>query len=121
MSFPVTEVARRRTNQLRDLVRVLKLRAIHFNDRVSIAKQNLGSRFHDACFAGASRAKTEQVAVRGSSGQHGTPGRDRREPARPPLAPQFSHGEPDRKRVCRRCGCWDRVVAFRRVSWLVPL
>src|SRR5580765_7951655 len=67
MSFPVTEVAWRRTNQLRDLVRVLKLRAIHLNDRASIAKQNLGSRFHDACFAGTSRAKKEQVAY-GSSG-----------------------------------------------------
>src|SRR5215470_11259140 len=66
MGFPVAEVARRRTNQLRDLVRVLKLRAIHLNDRPGIAKQNLGGRFHDACFAGTSRAKKEQVAY-GSS------------------------------------------------------
>src|SRR6476620_4325676 len=68
MSFPVTEVAWRRTNQLRDLVRVLKLRAIDLNDRASIAKQNLGSRFHEVRFAGTSRAKKEQVAY-GSSGR----------------------------------------------------
>src|ERR1700674_10632 len=48
-------------------MRVLEFGAIHLNDRAGIAKQNLGGRFHDACFAGTRRAKKEQVAY-GSSG-----------------------------------------------------
>src|SRR5579863_9448735 len=62
MGFPVTEISRRRADQLGNFVRVLKFRAIHLDDRARIAKQNLRCGLHDAGFAGTSRAKEQQVA-----------------------------------------------------------
>ena len=49
--FAMAEVSRRRADQLRDLMRMLKLGAVDLYDRMRIAKQNFGSRFDDARFA----------------------------------------------------------------------
>ena len=57
MSFPVPQIARRRTNQFRNFMRVLEFRAVHFDNRACIAKQNLRSRFHDARLARTRRSQ----------------------------------------------------------------
>jgi hypothetical protein len=45
------QVPWRRANQLRDLMGVLKFRAIHFDYRSAIAEENLRSGFHNARLA----------------------------------------------------------------------
>src|SRR6516225_7374326 len=59
--FAVTEVARRRTDELGNLVGVLKFRAIYLNDRAGIPKQDLGRCLHDAGLSGARWPEKEQV------------------------------------------------------------
>src|SRR5215467_14457068 len=51
----------RRANQLGNLVRVLKLRAIHLDDRAGVSKQNLRSGFHDARFARSRWSQKKQI------------------------------------------------------------
>src|SRR5258708_11381506 len=64
MCLAVAQVAWRRTNQLGNLVRVLELRAIHFNDRASVPKKDFRCRFHDARLSRAGRTQEQQVAYR---------------------------------------------------------
>ena len=64
MSLPVSQIPRRRTNQLRNLMRMLEFRAIHLDHRARISKQNLRSRFHDARLARTRRSKEQQVPHR---------------------------------------------------------
>src|SRR5579872_5472061 len=61
MSLPVTQIPRRRANQLRNFVRMLEFCAINLDDGARISKQNLRSRFHDPRLARASGSEEEQV------------------------------------------------------------
>src|SRR6266849_5803326 len=58
----MAQVSRRRTYQLGDFVRVLKLRAIDFDDCFGIAEENFGRSLDHARFAGSSRTKKQQCA-----------------------------------------------------------
>src|SRR5260370_28423251 len=62
MSLAMTQIARRRANQLGNFVRVLEFGAIHFYYRARIAKENFRGRFDNARFARAGRAQKQQVA-----------------------------------------------------------
>jgi len=53
MCFAVPQIPRRRTNQFRDFVRVLELRAVHLMDRARITEKNFRPSFDDACLTGA--------------------------------------------------------------------
>src|SRR5882724_9558796 len=64
MCFAVPQIPRRRTNQFRDFVRVLELRAVHLNYGSWVAKQDMSPSFDDACLTGAGRPKKQQVAYR---------------------------------------------------------
>src|SRR5260370_32248564 len=61
MRFAVAQVARRRANQFRDFVGVLKLRTIHLDNRAWVAEQYFGRGFHNAGFAGTGRTKKQQI------------------------------------------------------------
>src|SRR5918912_2729048 len=60
----MAEVARRRADQLGDLVRVLKLRAVYLDDGVARAEENLGSRFNDVRLARSGRPQKQHRAER---------------------------------------------------------
>src|SRR5215472_16133009 len=64
MCFPVPEVSRRRTNELGNLMRVLVLRAIYFDDRARIAKQDLCGGLYQACLPRPGRAEKKKRAYR---------------------------------------------------------
>src|SRR5579863_4315 len=64
MRLAMAEVPRGRADKLGDFMRMLKLRAIDFDDRAWIAKQNLRRSFDDACLAGPSGSKEQQIADR---------------------------------------------------------
>src|SRR5215470_9075197 len=64
MGLAMPQIPRRRTNQLGNLVRMLKLGAIDLNHRPRIAKQNLGSRFHNAGLTRTGRTEKQQIAYR---------------------------------------------------------
>src|SRR5208282_2772819 len=66
MSFPVSQISWRRTNQLGDLMRVLEFRAIHLNHRARISKQDLCGRFHDSRLSRTRRTEEQQVPHRSS-------------------------------------------------------
>src|SRR5580693_4238676 len=66
----VTEVSRRRANQLRDFVRVLKLGAVNLNNSARIAEKNFGGGFHDARLSGTGRAQEKEVTHRASRRIH---------------------------------------------------
>src|ERR1700723_3661018 len=63
-SFSVPQIARRRPNQFRDFVRVLKFRAIHLDHRARISKQHFGGSFDDARLARAGRPQEQQIPYR---------------------------------------------------------
>src|SRR5271167_2272446 len=62
MGLTVTKIAWRTANQFCDLMRVLKFRAIHFDQRSAIAEQNLRSGLDNARLAGAGRSQKQQVS-----------------------------------------------------------
>src|SRR5713101_2150324 len=64
MGLAMTQIARRRANQLGNFVRVLELRAIDLYDRASIPKKDLRGRFHDARLSRTCRTEEQQVAYR---------------------------------------------------------
>src|ERR1700680_3423467 len=64
MRFAVSQVSRRRADQLRDLMAVLKLRAIDLDHRSRILQKGLGGCLHDASFSGARRAQEQKVSDR---------------------------------------------------------
>src|SRR5216683_1811991 len=64
MRFAVAQVARRRANQFRDFVGVLKLRTIHLDNRAWVAEQYFGRGFHNAGFAGTGRTEKQQITNR---------------------------------------------------------
>src|SRR6201987_2886123 len=66
MCFAVPQIPRRRTNQFGDLMRVLKLRAVHFDDRAWVPKQYFSGGFHDARLAGTRWTEEQQIAHRPS-------------------------------------------------------
>ena len=58
----MAQVARRATDELRDLVRVLKLRAIDLDDGVVVIEQHFGSRFDNARLARTGRPQKQHGA-----------------------------------------------------------
>src|SRR5262245_52733156 len=60
----MAEVARRRADQLGDLVRVLEFRAINFNDRVSVSEEHLSGSFDDVSLARSSWSEKQQGSER---------------------------------------------------------
>ena len=68
MGFPVSQIAWRRANQLGNLVRVLKLRAIHLNDRARFYKEDFGGRFHNTRLSGTGWTEKQQVPHRAAGG-----------------------------------------------------
>src|SRR5260370_10343437 len=56
------EITRRRADQLRDFVTVLKFRAIDFDERARAAKQDFCGGFHNSGFSGTGRAQKQQVS-----------------------------------------------------------
>src|ERR1700739_2753411 len=68
MSFAVAEIARRRTGDLGNFVRVLEFGAVDFDDGAWAAEENFGGGFDDAGLAGAGGAEEEQVADRPTGG-----------------------------------------------------
>src|SRR5437879_7910216 len=60
MGFPVPQVSRRRTNELGNLMRVLVLCAIHFDDRARIPKQDLCGSLDQACLPRPGRAEKKK-------------------------------------------------------------
>src|SRR5260370_40032947 len=61
MGFTMSQVARRRADQVGNCVRVLKFRAIDLDHGARVAKENLGGRLHDARLPRARRPKEQQV------------------------------------------------------------
>src|SRR5215468_5677599 len=57
----MTEVTRRRADQLRDLVRMLKLRAVNLRDQIRITKKYFRGGLDDSRLAGTCGTKEEQV------------------------------------------------------------
>ena len=57
--FTMSQITRRRTDQLGYLVRVLKLGAVNPDNCIRVAEENLGSGFNDARFAGSCRPQEE--------------------------------------------------------------
>ena len=62
--FAVSDVAGRRANQLRDLVTVLKLAAIDFDDGLGSSEQYLGNRLDGSRLAGTRRSQKQEVSNR---------------------------------------------------------
>ncbi len=61
---PMSQVSRRRVNQLRDLVRVLKFGAVNLDTGLGIAKQRLGHGFYHPRLARSRRSKKQKVPDR---------------------------------------------------------
>src|SRR5882724_6748610 len=62
--FTMAQISWRRTNQFGDFVRVLELRAVHFDYGSWVAKQNVSPGFNDASLTGTGRPEKQQVAYR---------------------------------------------------------
>ena len=62
MGLAVAQISWRRTDQFRNFMRVLKLRAVHFNYRSGITEQDFSRCFHHARFSGASGAKKKKIS-----------------------------------------------------------
>src|SRR5689334_9489708 len=62
MSFPVAEVARRRADDLGNLMGVLKFGAVNLDDGAGAAEEDFSSGFDDAGLSGAGGPEEEQVA-----------------------------------------------------------
>src|SRR6266849_5980578 len=73
MRLAVSQISRRRTDQLSDFMAVLKLRAIDLDYCSRIFQQGLGRRLDDASFSGARRSEEQKIsdgpADRGQSRQ----------------------------------------------------
>jgi hypothetical protein len=61
MSFAAAQVSRRRPNRFRDLMAVLKLGAIDFNDGTGIFQQSLGGCFDNTRFSAAARPQKKKI------------------------------------------------------------
>jgi hypothetical protein len=61
MSFAVAQVAGRRTDQLGDLMGVLKFRAIHFDDGPRVSEENFSGGLDDTRLARSSGAQKQQI------------------------------------------------------------
>ena len=70
MGFAMPQVSGRRADQFGDLMAVLKLGAVDFDDGARIAHQCLRHRFHGARFAGTGGAEEEQASSRPSRAGH---------------------------------------------------
>src|SRR5947209_4274881 len=68
MRFAVSQVSRRRPNQLRDFMAVLKLRAINLDYGSRILQQRLGGCLDDASFSRARRPQEEEICDRPADG-----------------------------------------------------
>src|SRR5581483_3236646 len=66
----MAQVSRGRSDQLGNLVTVLELAAIHFNDRARVADQALGDGFHQPRLAGTRRSEKQQIRDRPSRMGH---------------------------------------------------
>ena len=64
------QISGRRTDQLGNLVAVLKFRAVDLDDRARITHQGLGGRLDDAGLAGSSGPQEEEVADRTARRRH---------------------------------------------------
>jgi hypothetical protein len=62
MGLPMAQVPWGRANQFGDLMGVLELRTIHFDQRSAISKQNFCRSFDNARLAGAGRSQKQQVS-----------------------------------------------------------
>ena len=85
-SFAMAEISRRRTDQLRDLVRMLEFGAVDLHDRVRFAKQNLGRRLDHARLSRAGRPEEQHRADRPRRVVHARQ-IDLEKPAHPPDRP----------------------------------
>ena len=61
LGFAMAEIARRRADQLGDLVAVLELSAVNLNHGAVIAEENLSRRLDQASLAGACGSEKQQV------------------------------------------------------------
>src|ERR1017187_9331004 len=66
MRLPMSQISRRRTNQLRNLVRMLELRAINLDARPRVPKQRLGHGLDHARLARSRGPQKQQVSHRTS-------------------------------------------------------
>ncbi len=64
MSLTMAEIARRRANQLGDLVRVLELRAVNLDASMGVTEKRLGHGFHHTRLAGAGRPQKQKISHR---------------------------------------------------------
>src|SRR5579862_5407475 len=64
MRLAVSQITRRRTDQLRNLVRVLELSAINLDAGMRVTEQSFGHGFHYACLPGSGRPQKKQIAHR---------------------------------------------------------
>src|SRR5258708_12464716 len=62
MRLPVSQVSRRRADQLGNLVRVLELRAIDLDARARVTEQRFSPRFHHPRLAGTGRSQKQEIA-----------------------------------------------------------
>src|SRR5262249_17067211 len=69
-SLAVSQITRRRADQFRNLVTVLKLGAVDLNESSRITEQNLRRSFNNPSFTGSSRTKEEQVTDRSAGHVH---------------------------------------------------
>src|ERR1044071_6716537 len=58
----MSQIARRRTDELGDFVAVLELCAVNLDESAWIPEQNLRSGFHDSRFTRAGRSQKQQIA-----------------------------------------------------------
>src|SRR5713226_2385841 len=61
MGFAMAQVPWRRPDQLRNLMRMLEFRAIDFDHRSCVSKQNFRRRFHNARLAGPRWSQKQQI------------------------------------------------------------
>jgi hypothetical protein len=66
----VPQITRGRSDQLGDLVAVLKLRAIDLNERARVPEQDLGRSLYHAGFSRSRRSKEQQISDRPSGHRH---------------------------------------------------
>src|ERR1700756_731716 len=66
MRLPVSQISRRRSNQLRNLMRMLELRAIDLDAGPRVAKQRLGHGLDDPSLSRPRRPQEQQIPHRTS-------------------------------------------------------
>src|SRR4029077_16649264 len=70
MCFTVSQVARRRANQLRDFVTVLELGTINLDYGPCVSYQSFRGGFHNAGFPRASRSEKKEISNRTAGRRH---------------------------------------------------